>query len=195
MGTGVELGAQRRPVTGLAHATAATAAEVKPRALQHPPGVQAHLVDGPDPAVGDRLLEPPECAWPPAGKPSVGQQEQGGIQSEQEVALGHRHDGQRGTFDHLAVDPYGEGVRLDSIRGSASLLTMSAWYGAGRRRPAPADGRPRAGRQDRPRSAIGATKNTEVDAAAAGDAPHIGRGKTGCGVGIEALASPSPPKR
>ncbi len=38
--------------------------------------------------------------------------------------------------------------------------------------------------------ACGATKCTEVAAAAAGAAPNIGRGSTGCGVGIEALASP-----
>ena len=38
--------------------------------------------------------------------------------------------------------------------------------------------------------ACGATKCTEVAAAAAGAAPNIGRGSTGCGVGIDALASP-----
>ena len=38
--------------------------------------------------------------------------------------------------------------------------------------------------------ACGATKCTDVAAAAAGAAPNIGRGSTGCGVGIDALASP-----
>ena len=38
--------------------------------------------------------------------------------------------------------------------------------------------------------AAGATKCTEVAAAAAGAAPNIGRGRTGCGVGIDAFASP-----
>ncbi len=34
------------------------------------------------------------------------------------------------------------------------------------------------------------TKCTDVAAAAAGAAPNIGRGSTGCGVGIDAFASP-----
>ncbi|COW30396.1 Uncharacterised protein [Mycobacterium tuberculosis] len=36
----------------------------------------------------------------------------------------------------------------------------------------------------------GATKCTEVAAAVAAAAPNIGRGSTGCGVGIDAFASP-----
>ena len=41
-----------------------------------------------------------------------------------------------------------------------------------------------------PSSASGATKCTDVAAAVTPSAPNIGRGSTGCGVGIEAFASP-----
>ena len=39
-------------------------------------------------------------------------------------------------------------------------------------------------------TAAGATKASEVAAATTGAAPHIGRGSTGCGVGMEAFGSP-----
>ena len=76
------------------------------------------------------------------------------------------------------------------IDGRASLFTMSAFVTP--RQSATGTTRcESSSRSARPSStAAGATKAIEVCPAVRPNAPNIGRGSTGCGVGIEALASP-----
>src|SRR6267154_2755887 len=77
-----------------------------------------------------------------------------------------------------------------SMRGNASLSGMSALPTL-RTSLTATSRRLTANRFASPSSiACGDTKCTDVAAAAAGDAPNIGRGSTGCGVGIDAFASP-----
>jgi hypothetical protein len=112
-----------------------------------------------------------------------------GWSSEQEIPLGHREFGCRLFLPHVAVDPHRErvGINLDAGQcvverhvGLADLADI-----ADRDQP-PGDREPvgQSGLEGLP------TKCTDVAAAAAGAAPNIGRGNTGCGVGMEAFASP-----
>ena len=115
-----------------------------------------------------------------------------GWPSEQEVALGHRELGGRGLLDQLAVDADGErvGVDLDARQGVV-LGQVGLGQAAGVGAPARAAGRsPR--RSARPSSMAlgGDPRERQLAAPRPGAAPNIGRGRTGCGVGIDALASP-----
>ncbi len=76
------------------------------------------------------------------------------------------------------------------MSGIASLCGRSA-LPTPRQSRTPTRGRSRPSRSASPSSiAAGATHATLVWAAVRGAAPNIGRGSTGCGVGMEALASP-----
>ena len=78
-----------------------------------------------------------------------------------------------------------------AMSGSASLFTMSALPRGGTSATGhSARAEPAAGRRGRPRAPPGETNATEVAPGARPSAPHIGRGRTGCGVGIDAFASP-----
>ena len=77
-----------------------------------------------------------------------------------------------------------------SMRGNASLSGMSALPTL-RTSPTATNRRFTASRSASPESiACCDTKCSDVAAAADAAAPNIGRGNTGCGVGIDALASP-----
>ncbi len=114
------------------------------------------------------------------------------VASEQEVALGHGQLGGRGGLDRLAVDADGERVRVDLDLGQR-VVAAAGPPCPGRARPPPGPGRgappsrsaspasSAAGRDERQRRPRRPPRRA---------APHIGRGSTGCGVGIDALASP-----
>ena len=91
-------------------------------------------------------------------------------------------------------------MRTVNVSGSTAMSGVAAFSGmsalptprvdriaANRRRTSTCSGR-------RAASASSVTKYTEVAAAAAGAAPNIGRESSGCGVGMEALASPIRPQ-
>lgn len=87
-------------------------------------------------------------------------------------------------------------MRTVNVSGSTSMSGVASLSGicalpTPRTLPTATSLRFTAIRSARPSSmAWGATKCTDVAAAAAGAAPNIGRGSTGCGVGMDAFASP-----
>ena len=137
---------------------------------------------------------PLECAKPPVGVRASASSRSSISDSleplEQRVALGQRQLGDGSGLDRVAVDRDDERLRIDGDRGSASLPTICALPTA-RVSPTTASARRNSSRSASPcSSAAGATQEIDISGATEGSAPNIGRWRTGCGVGIEALASP-----
>ena len=153
--------------------------------------VDATVVDG-------RLDTGAEWAWPPAGnRPSASSRSasgasEGGRPSEEEVALGHREHARR-------VRPRTNSPSIVTAKVSASTRTsgrasfsgMSALVRLRQSPTGPGVAAVRVGRRGRwSRAPAGPRTPRSTSPPPAGAAPNIGRGSTGWGVGMEALASP-----
>ena len=115
------------------------------------------------------------------------------MQSEQEVALRHRQPSAGAGSTTSPSIAHGERVGVDlGSSGSASFSGMSALPTprVSRDRAPAAAARPSRSASPSSSAARRDERAPSVAAAARRRAPNIGRGSTGCGVGIEALASP-----